>query len=101
MQILIATLIVMSVSAWAQSDQFDIVIQRGRVIDPETQLDAVRDVGIINGRIAAVSEQPLRGKFEVNAAGMVVGPGFVDLHTHAVNVPSFWMQAFDGVTTSL
>jgi hypothetical protein len=48
-----------------------------------------------------VSEAPLTGRKTINAAGLIVGPGFVDLHVHAINVPSFWMQAFDGVTTAL
>jgi hypothetical protein len=88
-------------SAYAQSDSFDVVFKQARVIDPETNLDAVRYVGINGSKIMAVSETPLKGKTEIDAKGKVLGPGFVDLHTHAMNVPSFWMQAFDGVTTTM
>lgn len=87
--------------AQAQGPHYDIVISQGRVIDPETQLDAVRNIGINGNTIAIVTEAPIQGKKIINALGLVVGPGFVDLHVHAINVPSFWMQAFDGVTTAL
>lgn len=85
----------------AQNQTYDVVFKQGRVIDPETNLDAIRYVGINGNKIAIVSETPLKGKLEIDAKGKVLGPGFVDLHSHAINVPSFWMQAFDGVTTSL
>jgi N-acyl-D-aspartate/D-glutamate deacylase len=80
---------------------FDLVVGGGRVIDPETGLDAVRDVGVRGGSIAAVSAAPLPGEPRLDAAGMVVAPGFVDLHSHAQTVPSLRMQALDGVTTAL
>lgn len=62
--------------------QYDIVLQGGRVIDPETKLDTIRNVGIINGRIAMISSGLLQGKETVNVSGMVVAPGFIDLHVH-------------------
>lgn len=85
----------------ALARQYDMVIHQGRVVDPETKLDAVRDIGINGGRIAAISKATLSGKKKIDARGLVVTPGFIDLHSHAINVPSNWMQAFDGVTTSL
>jgi cytosine/adenosine deaminase-related metal-dependent hydrolase len=80
---------------------FDVVVAGGRVIDPETGLDQVGDVGIRGGSIAAVSAAPLAGRVRLDAAGLVVAPGFVDLHCHAQTVPSLRMQALDGVTTAL
>lgn len=80
---------------------FDAVISGGRVIDPETGLDAVRHIGIKGGRIAAISKRPLKGANVLKADGMVVAPGFIDLHSHAIEMPGAWMQAFDGVTTQL
>jgi N-acyl-D-glutamate deacylase len=80
---------------------YDIVIVHGRVIDPETKLDAVRNVGIIGGKIAAVSEAALKGRTTIDATGLIVSPGFVDWHTHGQNTLSDRMQAFDGVTTTL
>jgi cytosine/adenosine deaminase-related metal-dependent hydrolase len=80
---------------------FDVVVAGGRVIDPETGLDQVADVGIRGGSIATVSAAPLDGRVRLDAAGLVVAPGFVDLHSHAQTVPSLRMQALDGVTTAL
>jgi N-acyl-D-glutamate deacylase len=80
---------------------FDLVVANGRVIDPETGLDAVRSVGIRNGRIAAISRVPLRGRTVLDANGLVVAPGFIDLHAHGQDLPAARMRAFDGVTTAL
>jgi predicted amidohydrolase len=66
--------------------QYDIVLEGGRVIDPETKLDAIRNVGIQNGRIMMISSDPLVGKETVNVSGMVVAPGFIDLHVHGVSM---------------
>lgn len=56
---------------------YDLVLERGRVVDPETALDAVRNVGIKGGRVAAISEAPLQGGETLDATGMVVAPGFI------------------------
>ncbi|WP_368904360.1 amidohydrolase family protein [Taklimakanibacter lacteus] len=84
-----------------ESGPYDLVIQRGRVIDPETGLDAIRDVGIKDNHIAAISETPLQGVRILQAEGLVVAPGFIDLHAHGQQLPAAWAQAFDGVTTAL
>lgn len=80
---------------------YDVVLRGGRVIDPETQLDGIRDVGIVGGRIEAVSEQALDGRKVIDVGGLIVAPGFIDLHSHAFDLPGQRMQAFDGVTTAL
>lgn len=88
--------------ATARSTQaYDIVIKGGRVIDPETKLDAVRDVGIKGDKIAAISESSLTGRRVIDARGSIVSPGFIDLHSHSLDLPGQRMQAFDGVTTAL
>lgn len=94
-------LILLLVGAGAHAADYDLVIRGGRVIDPETKLDAVRDVGITAGSIAAVSETPLKGKTTLDAKGLIVAPGFIDLHAHGQQLPGARMQAFDGVTTAL
>ena len=80
---------------------YDLVIANGRVMDPETGLDAVRNVGITAGKIRAVSVEALNGKTVLDAKGLVVAPGFIDLHEHAQEPHNYKFQAHDGVTTSL
>ncbi len=81
--------------------QYDIVLQGGRVIDPETKLDAIRNVGILNNRIAMISSEPLQGKEIINVNGLVVAPGFIDLHVHGMTNVEQEYQLHDGVTTAL
>jgi N-acyl-D-aspartate/D-glutamate deacylase len=83
------------------ADMFDVVILHGRVMDPESGLDAVRNIGISKGTIREISENELRGKEIVEARGLVVAPGFIDLHEHGQQPRSYQFQARDGVTTSL
>jgi N-acyl-D-aspartate/D-glutamate deacylase len=85
----------------AQTDPFDVVIANGRVMDPESQLDAVRNVGIIGGKIRAISRETLNGKTVIDAKGLVVAPGFIDLHEHGQEPRNYQFAAHDGVTTSL
>ena len=81
--------------------QFDLVIRNGRVIDPQTGFDAVADVAVAGGRIAAIDRDLGAGARVIDAGGLVVAPGFIDLHAHGQSLPADRMQAFDGVTTSL
>ncbi len=83
------------------SVQYDLVLEGGRVMDPETGLDAVRNVGIRDGKIVSISAEPLSGRRVIKAAGLVVAPGFIDLHQHAQDITSQRVKAFDGVTTAL
>jgi N-acyl-D-aspartate/D-glutamate deacylase len=83
------------------SAEFDIVLANGRVMDPESNLDAVRYVGIRNGKIAALSTRPLRGRTVIDAKGLVVAPGFIDLHSHGQDDENYRYKARDGVTTAL
>src|ERR1039457_3464763 len=83
------------------AQQYDLVLEGGRVMDHETALDAVRNVGIRDGKIARISAAPLSGRRVVHAAGLVVAPGFIDLHQHGQDLASQRVKAFDGVTTAL
>lgn len=81
--------------------QYDIVFKGGRVIDPETKLDAIRNVGILHNRIAQISAGPLQGKQVIDVSGLVVAPGFIDLHVHGRSNTEQEYQFHDGVTTAL
>lgn len=89
----------LATSAFAQ--QYDLVLEGGRVMDPESGLDATRNLGITNGRIARISSDPLVGKRVLSARSLVVAPGFIDLHQHGQGNDSGRVKAFDGVTTAL
>jgi hypothetical protein len=86
----------------AQSNTvYDIVLAGGRVIDPETKLDTIKNIGIINNRIAQITSEPLKGKEVVNVKGLVVSPGFIDLHVHGRGYKEQEYKLHDGVTTML
>jgi len=89
-----------ALSAGAE-ERFDVVIQGGEVVDPETGLNAIRNVGVRGDRIASVSIGPLSGARVLDARGLVVAPGFVDLHQHQQDAPTYRLKALDGVTTAL
>jgi len=81
--------------------QWDVVLRGGRVIDPESGLDTVRDVAVADGMIAAVETGLSSGHAEVDVAGQVVTAGFIDLHSHVSDLGGLRLQALDGVTTAL
>ena len=83
------------------AETYDVVVANGRVMDPESRLDAIRHIGIRGGKIAAVSATPLTGRTVLDATGKVVAPGFIDLHAHGQTNEANEYQARDGVTTAL
>jgi len=85
----------------AQGEPYDLVLAGGRVLDPETGLDATRNVGIQGGRIAAVAAEPVAARETLDVHGLVVAPGFIDLHAHGQDSESYRYYAHDGVTTAL
>jgi len=85
----------------ADGKKYEVVMANGRVMDPESGLDAVRNVGISGGKIRAISSNSLQGKTTMDAKGLVVAPGFIDLHEHGQQPRNYQFQAHDGVTTSL
>ena len=95
------TLVLLAAAMPVAAQTYDVVLSGGRVMDPETGTDAVRNVGITNGRIARISAEALHGKQQLDARGLVVAPGFIDLHQHAQDAASGRLKAFDGVTTGL
>src|SRR5437867_3218746 len=79
----------------------DVVLVGGRVLDPETKLDAVRNVGIRGGRIASITTTVPTSRDTVNVRGLVIAPGFIDLHAHGQDSLNYDFFAHDGVTTAL
>src|SRR6185295_18126452 len=79
---------------------FDLVIRDGRVLDPEPGLDAVRNIGIAGGRVAAVTADRITAGTTIDASGLVVSPGFIDVHAHGQTPETYRFQARDGVTSS-
>jgi hypothetical protein len=78
-----------------------LVISGGRVVDPASGMDAIGDVAVLDGQISAVGTGPGSAERVIDATGLVVAPGFIDLHAHGQSIPADRMQAFDGVTTTL
>jgi hypothetical protein len=97
---LIAALLLATSCAREPSQSYDLVIANGRVMDPESGLDAVRHVGIRAGKVEAISESSLAGTRVIDAANHVVAPGFVDLHEHGQQEESYRMMVRDGVTSA-
>ena len=97
--VLFALCLALAAPSFAQT--YDLVIEGGRVMDPETGVDAVRNVGIKDGKVVRIAADKLAGKRIIEAKGLVVAPGFIDLHEHGQDVASSRLKAFDGVTTGL
>jgi N-acyl-D-aspartate/D-glutamate deacylase len=79
---------------------YDLVIANGRVMDPESGFDSVRNIGIRDGRIETIATTPLNGTRVIEATNLVVAPGFIDLHEHGQQEESYSMMVRDGVTSA-
>jgi len=80
---------------------YDLVILGGRVIDPESRTDGVKNVAITGGSIAAMTTSPISGRDTIDATALVVAPGFIDLHAHGQDDENYRYYAMDGVTSAL
>src|SRR5216683_2873555 len=100
---LLAAMLALTAGSGASNgtESYDVVIANGRVMDPESGLDKVRNVGIRGGKIAVVASEALQGKQTIEAGGLVVAPGFIDLHQHGQDPENYAAKAADGVTTAL
>ena len=91
----------MSPATAVAAETYDVVILNGRVMDPESRLDDVRNIGISNGRIALITTQEIQGAQTIDATNHVVAPGFIDVHSHGQDPFAFKLKLRDGVTTAL
>ena len=86
-------------SVWSQA-RYDLIVKGGRVIDPSLRLDAIRDIAVVGGRIAAVAPAIAADAADtIDARGKLVVPGLIDIHTHAARIkdgPALCLA--DGVT---
>ena len=82
-------------------NDWDVVLRGGRVIDPESGLDEVRDVAVRGGTVVEVGGRLPPGRAELDVAGLVVTAGFIDMHSHVNDIAGLRLQALDGVTTAL
>lgn len=80
---------------------YDLVINGGRVMDPETMYDDIANVGVKDGRIAVITKNKIKGKETINAKGLVVAPGFIDTHFHAIDPFGSKLGVADGITTGM
>jgi N-acyl-D-aspartate/D-glutamate deacylase len=83
------------------SELYDTVIIGGRVMDPETLTDRIANVGILNGQIARITDDAITGKRAIDANGLVVAPGFIDIHSHTPTRLGEHLSVLDGITTQL
>ena len=98
---LLASVIVPSLSRADAAVIYDVVILNARVIDPESRLDAVRNIGVSAGTIKAITSARLNGRNVIDAKGLVASPGFIDLHQHGQTEENYRFKVMDGVTTAL
>lgn len=80
---------------------YDVVIANGRVMDPETGFDRIAHIGIVGGTIEAVSDRPLQGAQIIDASGLIVAPGLIDIHSHGDDSLNYGFRALDGITSML
>jgi hypothetical protein len=85
----------------AMAADYDLVINNGRVMDPETKYDAVANVGVKDGKIAVITKKKITGKETIDAKGLVVAPGFIDGHQHCIEPYQYRLMLRDGRTTLL
>ena len=98
----VISMCMMRVTNAIAAETYDLVILNGRVMDPETKLDAVRNVGVNDGKIVVITKDKIQGDETIDATGHVVAPGFIDMHDHNTAAPFGQKLALrDGVTTPM
>ena len=99
--LILATTVLLAGCTNAQQADYDLVILGARVVDPETTLDQVRNIGITGTEISVITPDAITGKDQIDAAGLIAAPGFIDLHAHGQDPYSEKVSIFDGRTTQM
>jgi len=99
--VLLACLVFVAGCSPSDEKPYDVVIHHGRVIDPLSELDAIRHIGVRDGRIVKISKTPLTGKQTVDASGLIVAPGFIDYHWHCPAQACYETGLKDGLTSAM
>ena len=97
--VMLNILLIFSFAAIAMAADYDLVINNGRVMDPETNYDSVANVGIKDGKISTITQDKIEGKETIDASGLVVAPGFIDGHQHCIEPYAYRLMLRDGRTT--
>jgi dihydroorotase len=100
-RVLLLAIVPVLAAACSEARTYDLVIANGHVMDPESGFDRVASIGIVGDRIEAIGDGPLTGRRAIDASGLVVAPGFIELHTHGEDELNYRFRAMDGVTTML
>ena len=100
-RVITLSILLVALACQGSGTRYAVVLHGGRVMDPATGLDSIRDVAISDGKIVAISAEPLEGAETIDVSGKVVAPGFIDLHAHGQTTADMQLQARDGVTTAL
>ena len=95
----LALIVGLSSTGVCAAENYDLVINNGRVMDPETMYDSVANVGIKDGRIAVITKKEIKGRETIDATGLVVAPGFIDTHGHYIRPWSNKLFLRDGRTS--
>src|SRR3970282_874103 len=107
MRVSLALLLFFASPAAAQTPRYDVLITGGMVVDGTGSPAYRADVSIADGRIAAVSRTPIDASLarrSINASGLIVAPGFIDLHAHLdpiLSIPDAESHVRQGVTLAV
>ena len=81
--------------------EYDLVLNRGLIIDPDREIEFVGNVGIKNGVIQYLGSNDITGVKEIDCTDLIISPGFIDLHSHGQDPENYSIQVSDGVTSAL
>ena len=95
------SIICLTINSISLAQDYDLVIHGARVVDPETMLDQVRNIGITGKQISIITTEEITGKSVIDASGLIAAPGFIDVHAHGQDPYSEKVSIFDGRTTQM